>query len=112
MVKATGKNGEMMEKSKTKKPKKPRLTYNEFLVKVKDYLEKHGKNGVMFVLNYGKWLDIYYTTHEQAYDELIKDERFKLEAGIMTADDVEARRAARSEKAKRTRQKKEEQKGV
>lgn len=98
----------MTDLKKPRKKKKPRLTYQEFLTKVKDYLEKHGKNGVMFVLEYSKWLDIFYTTHEQAYEELIKDERFLIEAGIVTAEDLERRKAARGERIKASRKKKED----
>lgn len=90
--------------------KKPKITYQEYLVKVKDYLEKHGKNGVMFVLKYDKWLDIFYTTHDRAYEELIKDERFLTEAGVVTAEDPEKRKAVRSARIKAARQKKEAEK--
>lgn len=99
----------MMETKKPKKKKIPRLTYQEFLAKVKDYLEKHGKNGSLFVAKYDKWLDIFYTTHEQAYEELIKDERFLIEAEIVTAEDLEKRKAARGERIKAARKKKDEQ---
>lgn len=88
------------------------MTYREFLDKVKEYLDKHGKSGAVFVAQYSKWLDIFYTGHEQAYADLVKDERFLLEAGIVTAEEIEARRVARSEKARMTRKKNEEQKDV
>lgn len=87
-----------------KKPRTPKITYNEFLIKVKDYLEKHNKNGVEFVLKYSKWLDIYYTNHDKAYEDIIKDTRFKLEAGLVTEQEIEEKN---KEIAKRRKKKTE-----
>lgn len=65
------------------KHKQEKLTYNDFLEKVRTYVNKHNQDGVRFVCKNEKWLDIYYSNHEnKAYSDLIKDAKFKEEIGI------------------------------
>lgn len=86
------------------KEKKPRLTYNDFVKKVIEYLDKKGKHGALFVSQYSKWLDIYYTNHgNQAFEDLTKDMTFKLQAGLVTIEELEEKRRAAAERRKRNR---------
>lgn len=92
-----------------KKSQKPKLAYEEFLNKVRNYLDKQGKEGYKFVCEYEKWLDIYFTNHaNSSYEDLIKDIAFKLHAGLTTIEELEERRKAAAERRKASAERKKE----
>lgn len=73
----------MARTSNKERIKRENLTYEEFIAKVKEFVEKHNKSGIAFVATYERWLDIYYTNHgDRAFDDLVEDALFKKEVGI------------------------------